>query len=70
MGVDQFDCVYPSRTARFGTALVQEGTIKLKQAKYEYDFNPLDSTVPCYVDKNYTRAFFNTVVQKEEVLPN
>ncbi len=30
LGVDMFDCVYPSRTARFGTALAPEGTLHLK----------------------------------------
>jgi hypothetical protein len=30
LGVDQFDCVYPSRTGRFGTALVRTGTLNLK----------------------------------------
>jgi tRNA-guanine family transglycosylase len=38
LGVDMFDCVYPSRTARFGTALIPEGFIHLKAAEFEKDF--------------------------------
>ena len=31
LGVDMFDCVYPTRTAWFGTAFTKNGLIKLKQ---------------------------------------
>ena len=43
LGVDQYDCVYPTRTARFGVALVDGlgGTLKLKQ----HDFATQTSTV-------------------------
>jgi queuine/archaeosine tRNA-ribosyltransferase len=34
LGVDQYDCVYPTRTARFGVALVDEGQMKLKQHEF------------------------------------
>ncbi|KAG7372891.1 queuine tRNA-ribosyltransferase [Nitzschia inconspicua] len=34
LGVDMYDCVYPTRTARFGVALVDEGQIKLKQHQF------------------------------------
>jgi queuine tRNA-ribosyltransferase catalytic subunit len=34
LGVDQYDCVYPTRTARFGVALVDEGHMKLKQHEF------------------------------------
>ena len=30
LGVDMYDCVYPTRTARFGVALVPGGTLKVK----------------------------------------
>ena len=38
LGVDMFDCVFPTRTARFGTAFTRDGPIKLKTKQYEYDF--------------------------------
>ncbi len=66
LGVDMFDCVYPCRTARFGTALVGDGTMKLKSQKYESDLGPLDENVPGMVRDNYSRAFLHQVVCKEE----
>ena len=30
LGVDQFDCVFPTRTARFGVALHKTGQLNLK----------------------------------------
>jgi queuine tRNA-ribosyltransferase catalytic subunit len=52
LGVDQYDCVYPTRTARFGVALVDEGQIKLKQHRYapgrsNQCSGPIDTNCPC-----------------------
>jgi len=41
LGVDMFDCVYPTRTARFGVALTREGTMRLKLAQYSSDMQPV-----------------------------
>ena len=53
LGVDMYDCVYPTRTARFGVALVDEGQIKLKRHEYapgnpnENNNVPVDTKCPC-----------------------
>jgi len=67
LGVDMFDCVFPTRTARFGTALVFDapGEIILKKAAYETDFSPIDPTCNCSTCKTYSRAFLHTIVTKE-----
>ncbi|KNC78772.1 queuine tRNA-ribosyltransferase [Sphaeroforma arctica JP610] len=67
LGVDQFDCVYPTRTARFGTALVKSGTMSLKQRVYENDLRPIDEDCPCSTCKNYTRSYLHQIVTKETV---
>jgi len=67
LGVDMFDCVWPCRTARFGTAIVPEGLLHLRKSKFADDFSPLDPTCQCMVCKNYTRAYLHSVVTKEEV---
>jgi queuine tRNA-ribosyltransferase len=41
LGVDMFDCVFATRTARFGTAFTSNGPIKVKHKKYEKDFTPI-----------------------------
>ncbi|EFA85809.1 queuine tRNA-ribosyltransferase [Heterostelium album PN500] len=67
LGVDMFDCVFPSRTARFGTALVSTGSLNLKSAEYINDFGPIDSECECMVCKNYTRAYLHIVAGKESI---
>lgn len=42
LGVDMFDCVFPTRTARFGTAFTSFGEIKLKTKVFAKDFRPLE----------------------------
>lgn len=42
LGVDMFDCVFPTRTARFGTAFTSYGEIKLRNKIYAKDFRPLE----------------------------
>ena len=49
LGVDMFDCVYPTRTARFGNALSDEGPLRLATARFKYDFRPVDKDCDCEV---------------------
>lgn len=67
LGVDQFDCVYPSRTARFGTALVRTGVLHLKASQYELDFRPIEEDCGCMVCKNYTRSYLHALARKEQL---
>ncbi|KAL5108174.1 Queuine tRNA-ribosyltransferase catalytic subunit 1 [Taenia crassiceps] len=46
-GCDMFDCVYPTRTARFGQALVDWGLVNLRLTDYTYDFRPIEPGCPC-----------------------
>jgi queuine tRNA-ribosyltransferase len=38
LGADMYDSVYPTRTARFGVALVSSGVLKLKNTTFADDF--------------------------------
>ncbi|CAH0404719.1 unnamed protein product [Chilo suppressalis] len=67
LGVDMFDCVLPTRTARFGCALTKRGQLNLKQKKYEADLNPIENDCPCSTCKNYTRAYLHCIVTVETV---
>lgn len=59
LGCDLFDCVYPTRTARFGTALSDEGLLRLRKSVYATDVSPIDSNCDCTTCKNCTRAFLH-----------
>ena len=55
LGVDMYDCVFPSRTARFGSALIMKypGSLNIKQKIYRTDFSPIEEDCPCATCKRY-----------------
>ncbi|ESP03247.1 hypothetical protein LOTGIDRAFT_205064 [Lottia gigantea] len=67
LGCDMFDCVFPTRTARFGTALVPTGDLNLAKKMYSEDFRPIDEDCVCSTCKTYNRAYLHTIVTQETV---
>lgn len=67
LGIDMYDCVFPTRTARFGCALVQTGQLNLKQAQYKKDLIPIDESCECSTCKTYTRAYLHQIATIETV---
>ncbi|XP_071454302.1 queuine tRNA-ribosyltransferase catalytic subunit [Hetaerina americana] len=67
LGIDMFDCVFPTRTARFGCALVPSGQLNLKKQEYALDFSPIDEECDCSTCARHTRAFLHTIVGYETV---
>ena len=68
MGVDMFDCVLPTRIARHGALMTSKGRVNIRDAKYEYDFSPLDEECDCYTCKNYTKAYLRHLYKCAETL--
>jgi queuine tRNA-ribosyltransferase len=46
-GIDMFDCVFPARAGRFGTALTDQGRLHLLNAKFKDDARPIDPECDC-----------------------
>jgi len=67
-GVDMFDCVLPTRTARTGLAMTSRGKVMLRNAPYQRDFGPLDPECDCYTCKNFSRAYLRHLVKAREIL--
>ena len=67
-GIDMFDCVLPTRTARMGTAFSSTGRMNMRNAKYTHDFTPLDHACDCPTCKNHTRAYIRHLVKQNEML--
>jgi queuine tRNA-ribosyltransferase len=67
-GVDMFDCVLPTRTARTGSAITWEGRLNLRNARFARDQNPLDDTCGCPACVRFTRAYIRHLVNQEELL--
>jgi len=68
LGADMFDCVYPTRTARFGTALVPWGQLLLKSKQYTTDFEPIDKNCRCGTCQKYSRAYLHSLVAVKETV--
>ncbi len=68
LGVDMFDCVMPTRNARNGMLFTSEGTINIKNKKWEADFSPLDPMGHTFVDTEYTRAYLRHLFAANEYL--
>jgi queuine tRNA-ribosyltransferase len=67
-GIDMFDCVLPTRTARTGSALTWEGRLNLRNAAYRADSGPLDPECDCPACERFSRAYVRHLVTQREML--
>lgn len=68
LGVDQFDCVMPTRNARNGMLFTWNGVMNMKNAKWKDDFSPLDEMGTSYVDSEYSKAYVRHLFISDEYL--
>lgn len=68
LGVDQFDCVMPTRNARNGMLFTWNGVMNMKNAKWKDDFSPLDELGTSFVDREYSKAYVRHLFVAEEYL--
>jgi queuine tRNA-ribosyltransferase len=67
-GVDMFDCVLPTRTARTGSALTWAGRLNLKNSRFARDPRPLDEDCTCPACSRFSRAYLRHLVNQNELL--
>jgi queuine tRNA-ribosyltransferase len=67
-GIDLFDCVLPTRTARTGSALTARGRLNLRNARYARDPRPLEEDCGCPACARFSRAYVRHLVTQEEIL--
>jgi queuine tRNA-ribosyltransferase len=67
-GIDMFDCVLPTRTARTGSALTWEGRLNMRNARFARDRSPLDEDCGCPACTRFSRAYIRHLINQEEVL--
>ena len=68
LGIDMFDCVMPTRNARNGMLFTSQGTINIKNKKWEDDFSPIDDEALSYVDTQYSKAYLRHLFVCNEFL--
>ena len=66
-GVDMFDCVMPTRNGRNAMLFTYNGTINIRNKKWEDDFSPIDPD-GCDVDLVYTKAYLHHLFKAQELL--
>ncbi|MBQ1855470.1 MAG: tRNA-guanine transglycosylase, partial [Anaerovibrio sp.] len=66
-GIDMFDCVFPTRVARNGTAMTWNGRLVMKNAEFTSDFRPLEEGCDCYACRNFSRAYIRHLVRANEI---
>lgn len=73
LGADMFDCVWPTRTARFGNAITRQGVLNMRGSRFANDFGPIEPGCGCACCRTgqgamgVTRAFIHHNASKETV---
>jgi queuine tRNA-ribosyltransferase len=65
-GVDQFDCVLPTRLGRHGTALTSSGKVHVKAARHGGEDEPIDATCGCPVCARHSRGYLRHLLATSE----
>ncbi len=68
LGIDMFDCVMPTRNARNGMLFTANGTINIKNKKWEADFSPIDEMGITFVDTEYSKSYLRHLFSANEYL--
>ncbi len=67
-GVDMFDCVLPTRSARNSLLFTSEGKLVIKNARYARDERPLDPKCACYTCRTFSRAYLRHLFVAQELV--
>jgi len=68
-GIDMFDCVMPTRNARNGHYFTHFGQVRIRNAQYEKDLQPIEPGCACYTCRTgYTRAYLRHLDRCNEIL--
>lgn len=68
LGVDMFDCVMPTRNARNGHLFTDSGVVRIRNARYRGDSEPVDSACECYTCTRFSRAYLHHLDRCQEIL--
>ncbi len=67
-GIDLFDCVLPTRTARNALALTSRGPLSLRLERNRLDERPLDPACGCRTCRGYSRSYLRHLFKSREIL--
>jgi len=67
-GIDQFDCVLPTRNARHGILFTRRGEMRIRNARWKTDTAPIDDTCTCHTCTHFSRAYVHHLIRAGEIL--
>ncbi|MFQ5611129.1 MAG: tRNA guanosine(34) transglycosylase Tgt [Anaerolineae bacterium] len=67
-GVDQFDCVLPTRIARNGAVFTRRGRINLRNARFAGERGPIEEDCDCYTCRTFSLAYLRHLIISKEIL--
>lgn len=67
-GVDMFDCVMPTRNGRNAMLFTSEGVVNIDNKKWEFDFSPIDTGIPCPTSQYYSKSYLRHLMKAKEYL--
>ena len=67
-GVDQFDCVMPSRDGRHGKVETSDGRLNIKNKRFFDDDRPLDPNCDCSCCRQFSRSYIRHLFSAKEIL--
>jgi queuine tRNA-ribosyltransferase len=67
-GIDQFDCVLPTRNARHGILFTRRGEIRIRNARWKLDTAPIDDECTCHTCTHFSRAYVHHLIRANEIL--
>jgi queuine tRNA-ribosyltransferase len=67
-GIDMFDCVLPTRTARNGLLFTSRGKLVVRNAACADDPGPVDPACGCYGCRTFSRAYLRHLFKSGEIL--
>jgi queuine tRNA-ribosyltransferase len=68
LGVDMFDCVLPTRNARNGQLFTSYGKVNIKNAKYKFSDDVIDSNIDSYASNNFSLGYLRHLFMSQEIL--
>jgi len=67
-GIDQFDCVLPTRNARHGILFTRRGEMRIRNARWKTDTAPIDDECDCHTCTHFSRAYVHHLIRAGEIL--
>ena len=67
-GIDQFDCVLPTRNARHGILFTRRGEMRIRNARWKTDTAPIDDECSCHTCTHFSRAYVHHLIRAGEIL--